>query len=691
MTNDELLARYLLSRQLWWQHTLAQLDAQAVADVIKTLEAVKRDIRKRLADDAEGLAQVTDWTRERMQQVEAWTDEVLASARGTLLTSISEATITAATVSLAAHNAILSLDGAATGVQTVGLTREQIVAWFDDTTLGAGGLQKWVDTALDNGVKSSILQALRQAGVEGEGTAEAMRRVMSAALDAGFSITQREAVTVTRTFIQTANVRAQEATYKANERLLRGYKRVETLDNRCCIQCALSDGAEYAVDEPRPRLPSHPNCVVGETTVFAPDNIAAFVSTYCGPIFDITFSTGARVSVTANHMFLTRDGFTPAKSINKGDYIFSSPNEGVFRRLFSPNNDRNPSRIDKCVHALSESRGMTTLHVPAATKDLHGDGEFFDGNIDIIAPDCLLRGDYETFFDEYIGKDFFTKTNIAAVPFNGSRYFPPMFLGLWLSLNCHVSGLSILDVFLSGSLVHHKPVGVGVVPSFNANVFKEPLDDISLAVVLSRKFSFRMASEVQGCQFVSGDSISDFTGRESEFFNHSNDSVRGNTEFVSNLRKSLVGKIPLAQVVDVNVRDFFGHVYDLQTFSSLYIANGIVTSNCRGFYLPLTKSWKDFGISGPALEEAARPWVMREPGPIGMGGRKILYAGTTKASFEGWWRSLSAEEKAMTPLGPVRTKLLESGAVKWDDLWDKRTGLPLTLEQVGYSLTGKPL
>lgn len=371
MTNDELLSRYLLSRQLWWQHTLEQLDAQTVADVIKTLEAVQRDLRKRLADDADGLAQVTDWTRERMQQVEAWTDEVLASARGTLLTSISEATITAATVSLAAHNAILSLDGAATGVQTVGLTREQIVAWFDDTALGAGGLQKWVDTALDNGVKSSILQALRQAGVEGEGTAEAVRRVMSAALDAGFAITQREAVTITRTFIQTANVRAQEQTYEANVRLLRGYKRVETLDNRCCIQCALSDGAEYAVGEERPRLPSH--------------------------------------------------------------------------------------------------------------------------------------------------------------------------------------------------------------------------------------------------------------------------------------------------------------------------------ARCRGMYTPLVKSWKDLGITGPALEEAARPWVMREPGPIGTGGRKILYAGTTKASFEGWWRSLSAEEKSMTPLGPVRTKLLESGAVKWDDLWDKRTGLPLTLEQVGYSLTGKPL
>ena len=34
-------------------------------------------------------------------------------------------------------------------------------------------------------------------------------------------------------------------------------------------------------------------------------------------------------------------------------------------------------------------------------------------------------------------------------------------------------------------------------------------------------------------------------------------------------------------------------------------------------------------------------------------------------------------------IGPVRGKLLESGAVKWNDLWDKKTGLPYTLEQLG--------
>lgn len=691
MTPDDTLSLYILARSLWWRHDLEQLDAEAVAAVIAALESAQKDIANRLAEDAAGLSTLTEWRREQDDALNAWADEVLAGARATVTGTISEASIAAATASLAAYNAILSLDGKASAVKTVGLSSEQIRAWFQDTALGSGGLKKWVDTALDNGVKQSILAALRKVAVEGKGTAEAVRRVIVAANDAGFEITRREAITITRTFIQTANVRAQEAVYEANRALIKGYKRVETLDNRCCIICALADGAEYALDEPRPRLPSHPNCVVGETTVFAPDNIAAFVSTYCGPIFDITFSTGARVSVTANHMFLTRYGFTAAKSINKGDYIFSSPNEGVFRRLFSPNNDRNPSRIDKRVHALSESRGMTTLRVPASAKDLHGDGEFFDGNIDIIAPDCLLRGDYETFFDEYVGKDFFTKANVSTVPFDGSRYFPPMFLGLWLSLDCHVSGMSILDVFLSGSSAHHKPIGIGVAPSGNAYVFKDCLNNQSGAIIPFGKRPFRFTGKIQGDKFVFGNAVTDTSSGQPHFTEITKDNINGNAEFLRHVRKTLIGKIPLAQVVDVKVRDFSGHVYDLQTFSSLYLANGIATSNCRGLYIPVAKSWRDFGIDVDDLEAVARPWTIRDPGPIGTGGRKIQNYGKTTENYSGWWASLSDADKAKTAVGKVRRKLLESGALSWDDMWDKATGLPLTLRQLGYDQQGNKI
>ena len=107
--------------------------------------------------------------------------------------------------------------------------------------------------------------------------------------------------------------------------------------------------------------------------------------------------------------------------------------------------------------------------------------------------------------------------------------------------------------------------------------------------------------------------------------------------------------------------------------------------------MPTTKSWRDFGIDMDDLEQVTRPWVMRKPGAIGTGGRKIEEFGHTTENFSGWWESLSAAQKATTSIGPVRGKLLESGAVKWDDLWDKASGLPYTLEQLGYDGRGDKL
>lgn len=371
MTPDDTLALYLLSRSLWWRHDLEQLDAEAVAAVIASLEAAQKDIANRLAAEAAGLATLSDWRREQDEALNAWANEVLAGARATITGTVSEASIAAAVASLAAYNAILTLDGKASAVKSVGLTSAQIASWFQDTALGSGGLEHWVDTALENGVKQSILAALRQVAVEGKGTAEAVRRVLVAASDAGFELTRREAITITRTFIQTANVNAQEAVYKANEGLFKGYKYIATLDSRTCAVCLFADGAVYKIGEPRPSLPRHPRC--------------------------------------------------------------------------------------------------------------------------------------------------------------------------------------------------------------------------------------------------------------------------------------------------------------------------------RCLYVPVAKSWRDFGIDVDDLEAVARPWMIRETGPIGTGGRKIENYGKTTENFSGWWASLSDTDKAKTAIGPIRRRLLESGAVKWDDMWDKASGLPLTLEQMGYDRQGNRL
>lgn len=691
MTAQNLAELYLLSRSLWWRHELGLLSDEAVSELVKVLRSARAGIVAQIEAEAQGLASISEWTRERNDQISAWIDEVLAGTSASVTSYISEASVGVALASVATYNSILSFDGKAKAVKLVeGLTREQVKQFFQDQPLGGKLLSDWVGNAFSTGARDSILDAIREGVVVGEGYRKLVKRVMAAA-DAGFSITQREATTLVRTYVQSANTGAQEAVYEQNEGIIKGYKRVETLDTHTCRICALADGTVYKKGEKRPELPAHPNCVIGETSIFAPDYIAAFVTSYSGPVFEITFSNGTRVTTTGNHMFLTDKGFTPAKSLNKGENVFCGSGKVVSGGVFPPDNNGQPTRIDKIVDAFSKSEGVSSVRVPTSPEYLHGDGEFCQGYIDVIAPDCLLRGDHETFFNEFLGENFFSKALDKTFSFDTKRYFPPMFFGLWLASNCHMSGRSILDVFLSGSTGCHHPVGLSISPSGNACFNENRFNDDSLGIIPSCKFPFRSSINIRKNKFFSGDSFSNFSGGQSHFLDTPNNSIGRNAEFLSYLRKTFISKIPFTQVVGINIRSFSGHMYDLQTISSLYQVNGIVTSNCRGVYVPILKTFREIGLNIDELEEVARPWTIREPGPIGTGGRKILNFGTTKENFGGWWESLSAEDKLKTSVGPVRGKLLEEGLVRWEDLSDKRTGLPYTLEQLGFDEQGNPL
>ena len=108
-------------------------------------------------------------------------------------------------------------------------------------------------------VQESILSAFREGMMQKEGYRKIVKRAMLAA-DAGFIGTRREMCMLARTYIQSANVGAQEAVFKQNEDVIKGYRRLETLDNRTCPQCAFADGLYYGKGEKRPALPIHPGC-----------------------------------------------------------------------------------------------------------------------------------------------------------------------------------------------------------------------------------------------------------------------------------------------------------------------------------------------------------------------------------------------------------------------------------------------
>lgn len=696
MTTREELDLYFAIRALVWNNKLATLDAKTVAAVVKTLRVVREDVRTQLLESA---GNITDWNAERLAQIDAWASQVLAGAAGSITGSITEASIVAATASLAEYNAMMSLDGASPVVKTVGFTREQLVTWFRDTDIFEGmNLTTRVDNAMSAGAKDEILEAIRKAGVEGKGTAAIVQSAIDAAIDAGFQLTEREAVTLARSYVQAANVGAMDAVMEANKGLLRGWRWAAKLDNRVCPRCAGLDGTFYKIDaKDTPPMPRHFNCLTGETPVFAPDKVAAFVSTYRGPVFEIVLSSGASLTTTANHMFLTPNGFSPAKSLYEGQEVFFNKSRSVVDGSVSklsvcPNDNRNPARIDKVIEAFSKTIGVRTVRVPCSSEDLHGDMEFGDGYVDIIASDSFLRGDFESFRSEHVDDFPFVFTDAGKVSFPPlSDVFDERFW-LWNALNCRVGGETVFEVFLRSPLGHHKPVGLSVVSNSDRIIDKNFPNHIpantkafgNAVFGLSRNISVNNAGDGRCCFKMPASCFSAVHDADPTLFKSGKNIYTRNTIHIGDLIRRFSSFVSRDHIVKINKRNFSGHVYDLQTLSSLYYTNGTITSNCRCLKQFVTNNPKDFGVPDDEVQRVIRPWVEREPGTIGRGGnRKILNAGTTKEFYGEWFKALPAAKQEEV-VGPTRAKLLREGKLKWSQLIDKATGRYRTLDELGF-------
>jgi len=78
--------------------------------------------------------------------------------------------------------------------------------------------------------------------------------------------TEREAITIARTYIQTANVAAQMAVYEANDDLVKGWRWSSVLEpgysksgRGTCLRCASLDGQVFELGR-GPNIPLHARC-----------------------------------------------------------------------------------------------------------------------------------------------------------------------------------------------------------------------------------------------------------------------------------------------------------------------------------------------------------------------------------------------------------------------------------------------
>lgn len=329
------------------------------------------------------------------------------------------------------------------------------------------------------------------------------------------------------------------------------------------------------------------NCFPANTIVDARNIRVGYRRFYEGRLIVIKTAGGRNLAGTPNHPILTARGWVPLNMLNESDYAVC----GAFSKRGSscdPYINHMPSCIAEKFNTISDAGH--SVRSPTIGVDFHGDG--MDGNVDIVFADRELMDGAKSSPIEPFNHIQFSNTDgdsFSSLP--SSRAGREMVMGHLLPSNAVMSGFD-----LNGPLdtVHISPFesfGLGSSANVAATDFKKAADSISGNTEFIRHHFFRhpavieennvaqnihvTASPMRGDAFRM---VSEFKAGLNECFL---EGLRTDTFVSCDLSDGMPIIISLDKIIDIRELAFSDHVYNLETESGAYIANGLVVHNCR--------------------------------------------------------------------------------------------------------------
>jgi Phage minor capsid protein 2 len=292
-------------------------------------------------------------------------------------------------------------------------------------------------------------------------------------------------------------------------------------------------------DEARATGFRHPNCFPGDVLVSAPSGVdAAYAHWYEGDLVVIHTASGNELPVTPNHPVATPKGWIAAGQLTVGQDVLSYRGGNQRVGVVGPCDEQVPAGIGEVFDALRQTSPMPTMRMPSAPEQFHGDGS--GPHVDVVLADRLLKDDGYA----------------AALEFSG---YSPLVVG-----SARLGAL-LADRALDEVVVRALHAANGVVGS-------------------GREFGplcRRHASLAAAHRFAGSDARSVVAQYPPD--SHAGDAEPG--------RELDLGRdaafVAVDEIVDLQRREFRGHVYNLQTGDGWYVASEIVVHNCRCFIAPL--------------------------------------------------------------------------------------------------------
>lgn len=352
-------------------------------------------------------------------------------------------------------------------------------------------------------------------------------------------------------------------------------------DLHVCSRCAGLEGKTYSITKARGVIPVHPNCFPGDTIVTTRSDITGYSKRwYDGDLIILRLASGKRLTPTVNHPILSRSGWIPAQGLQVGDEVVSG---ALGDRIMLNVVDKNhyiPTSIQEVTESLLRSGKMTAREVPTSTIDFHNDA--VDGEICHIGADWSLLREGNLPSGQHCSEGAFESRNAkltmrsrlraltllfkrAHSSFSGSMREARLLLSLFLS---HLTPLERFRFALS---TQGNPI------SSKESSYYSSIDPILLTQDIARS-----PGVIGGDHFSSGNLDLTSPSHICAMRGQVGDDDRVNdAELAAQITSGTSGIIGFDKIIGIDVRQFSGHVYNLQTSSQFYHVDGVVVHNCR--------------------------------------------------------------------------------------------------------------
>ena len=621
-----------------------------------TMVSKLRDLLDELSDAERVALSGGQYTTPLLKEIQG----LFATWQSSLAVALPEAFAVSATA-LAVHEAIFA---AKLVGEKISLDGEKIIKKAKKIPVVGGALVDELFNKIKDDARLRVEYAIRQGITDGWTNQQIVQRIKGKkALNYQDGILQQSRGDIDRV-VRTSRSHVANTAYMDTYKAL-GFthiKFVATLDGRVSKTCASLDQSMWEIESPKIRRPPlHPNCLLGDSNVLPVGSISGVSKRWFDGEITIIKTAGGRVlHCTPNHPILTSKGWIGAGFLNVGGDVICDL-VGDWKGIGISNHKNTPPLIKDVVDSFLGSSKMPTRPVPVSPEDFHNDGK--GSKIAIIGTNRFLRDCFNTPITEHFSKpNFIFRGKGFWSRFSGESAFKKIFFRPFSAANSIMSSLNdSISFFLRGdrkpSKLLLRPVsGVNSmlgenglcgsnsktmldVDSRNTNTTKENINNL-----LFRKSSFSnlvknmlfasgsrlhtipledIANNILGdIQLIGDNSLGESAVKKIDNFLHGFwtggllysdlaailkknilDEIGSGSSACGNLANGCSRVVGVEDIVSINRESFSGHVYNLDTDDGYYIANGIITHNCRSVLV---------GVDADGNLAGKRPFVMDE-------------------------------------------------------------------------------